>query len=119
MIVIALAVAFTAPAPHHDTRPQVPPTSSAADYPYVVVQDLPSELIIHFRGRGPLARAERARSATKVAAELSRQRAFHNLCFSRFDSRGVVVRDCNGRLFQGAEARLRAVRGVASVERGD
>jgi hypothetical protein len=118
MIVIALAVAFTAPqrpvSPQGEDRPASSSATSRADEP-----SAPRTLVVHFRGRGPLARAERARSRRRVSLELSRQRAFRGLCFAHFAPEGVALRACDNGVLMEWMPRLRAMRAVASVERGD
>jgi len=113
LIAAALYVAITAPPPRRASA--VPPSAPAAAEPPAAAA--PATLIVHFRGHGPLARAERARARVRVAAELRRQRAFRGACFERFDPRGVVLRSCSDAPL--AAARLRAMRAVARVEPGE
>lgn len=120
MLAAALVLAFTAPgtraAPRNTDAPgqaHVPPTPAPA------VQDGATTLVVHFRGRGPLARAERAHSARRITLELTRQRAFRGLCFANFTHGGVALRACDGAVLTGWPQRLRAMRAVARVERGE
>ena len=123
MIAVALAIAFSAPErrplPSQIAQPRgaiavTPPPIAAAR-----VGSAAPELVVHFRGRGPLARAERAQSARRVTAELSRQGAFRGLCFARFARHGVVLRPCPGGVLTGWMQRLHAMRAVARVEAGE
>lgn len=120
MIVAALWVAFSA----QDRAPAGPVAHAPiVDAPHVSgAQAEPrasATMIVHFRGHGPLARAERARSTRRVRAELLRQRAFHGLCFERFAARGVVLSACDGGMLTAWPQRLRAMRAVAKVDAGE
>ena len=114
-----LVIAVTAPEPRRGvtrlaTAPAVtmPP---AATMP----QTTTPTAIVHFRGRGPLARAERVCSARRVVAELSRQLALRGLCFVAFEPRGLVLRRCDGGALERWPQRLRAMGAVARVEAGE
>jgi hypothetical protein len=114
---IAGLLAFAAVAPERQAR-------VVRDVPAPPAHDLsaPARIaassetaIVHFRGRGPLARAVRLHAGERVAAELRRQRAFGGLCFDRFANGGVALKACAGNLGSWLR-RLRNMRAVARVE---
>jgi hypothetical protein len=119
MIVIALAVAFTAPQQRASSQGAETRAANSGVTARVETTPAPRTLVVHFRGRGPLARAERARSQRRISVELSRQRAFRGLCFAHFAQDRVVLRACDNGMLTEWMPRLRAMRAVASVERGE
>ncbi|MFT3729293.1 MAG: hypothetical protein QM759_15830 [Terricaulis sp.] len=120
MIVAALIVALVAPERRPVTTSTPPVAAAQSSAPAQATQvTSPTKVTVRFRGRGPLARAVGAHSEQRITRELSRQRAFHGLCFDSFAPRGVVLRACDGGVLQAWPQRLRAMRAVARVDAGD
>lgn len=108
----ALAVSFsaTSPANQEETAPA------------------PVAFVAHFRGTGPIARAQAlaardpARAARLIETELARQEAFDGLCFDRFTpgAAALVLRSCDpvpaGLAVSTAARLLARLRAMAAVE---
>lgn len=126
LMIGALAIAF---------QPQTHAEAQPSDAAQMAQTQAPAEqvgFIVRFRGAGPISRAqaEAARGQTALAqrqveVQLSRQSAFHGLCFDRFTVGGaeIVLKTCESVAANeraGAQqswaARLQAMRAVEYVD---